>query len=84
MRMLTVMLMEWSMATITNGDKDMVDTSEEQRRKGTGCCRRLIASRVDSLLHEDLHNTTLLLVPSSGPGVVSINGGVRSSGESVR
>jgi hypothetical protein len=44
----------------------------------------LIASRVDSLLHEDLHNTALLLVPSSGPGVVSINGGVKSSGESIQ
>jgi hypothetical protein len=82
--MLIVMLMEWSMATITDGDEDMVDNSDEQRRKGTACCRRLIASRVDSLLQEDQHNTALLLVPSSGPGVVSINDSVNSSGESVR
>jgi hypothetical protein len=30
MRMLTVMLMEWSMATITDGGEDMVDNSDER------------------------------------------------------
>jgi hypothetical protein len=36
MRILTLMLRERSMAMIVDGDKDMVNNSDEQRQKGTG------------------------------------------------
>jgi hypothetical protein len=40
----------------------------------------LKAPRVDSLLQEDILDTSLLLGPSSGPGVAAIDGSVMNSG----